>query len=1406
VVALCAIALFGSLSVQAQANNGGIQGRVTDKSGAVIPKAEVTATNTDTGVQTSDQANGAGEYSLAPLQPGNYNLEVVAKGFERLLQENITVDATAIQRYDAKLSAGGENTTVTVTDAPPFLNTTDSTLGGTIENELYTQLPISMNGGPRDPTAFQYLMPGVQENPANNSGQGAQNGNSGIYGGSGATNLNENYIDGVPVPSINQGGNSNPVSGAVSVDAVDQFSVQTNGASAAFGGAGSTNFTIKSGGNQFHGTVFDFVRNTIFDTWGYFAKVPNGGTGIAEKPGEHQNSYGGSLGGPIIKDRLFFFGSYEGYHLTRTDNTPQYESIPTLAERTGNFTDVYGNLADQIYDPTIGVSHGPLQGLLNGVPTFNVIPQTEISPISQYLQSGCVQPEPVTVNPSGSGYTPAQCPAGAGTVPLPTNLALFNNYLAGLPLANQDYTTDARLDYTLNSRNKFSVDALGGNIGYDNQPNYNGLNQLPPPYSSGFYQSQKQASGILTYNLVISQTMVNSLKYGFTRTWGNRFSITQGKFFPGTQNAENAAAAGINNLPAGNATTSMPNVQFQNGAGAQPAPFSCSGCTNGWQAQGNQGPQATNSFTAIDQLVWNKGRHNITFALQVQWLETNGGAFGGYSNTLNLNYKTDSTNAPPGSSGSGDAYASFLLGAVNNGSVTAQTIQDVGARYRPITPYIQDNWRVTPKLTLNLGIRYDYFQPYHEVQDRISFLDVNVMNPIVGIPGVTEYAGFPGKGFYSQAVSGITPSSPYNNYICHCTTPVHPYNKNFEPSVGFAYAANATTVFSGGFSVHLTHVGGSGGGSNTSGGVNQGGGGSSTVGTNNGGLFSATTNFSETGSTTPAFFLNPLVTASGAIATYFPPSTQGTQPLPPSGSTTPSPNIPCVAAGTCSPYSAVPQWTVPGVSVNPLSTTGNYAFVNYFAQGSPFCLANSPSSGITCTPVGTNQYGCQTGDNQTCTGQGVNFADPYYGGRGGEFINYNFGMQKQINKKAVLSLSYAGSQSHFLPGGSGRGPANNEFSPDYNLALLETMRLPAASEEAVIQSIFPNYKLPYPAFTGTGATVAASLTPFPQFANANTSNLNDIWGDTGNSSYNSFQMLLIQRPWHNLSGFMDYTRAKEIDDLGNHRSQYPIGPQDGNFTRTYSANEIDRGLGNTNQTNAFNLTFVYAFPFGRGQAFFASNRIMGLIAGGWTINGLYKSRDGYPIQVSTSGGCDAIQNGGGMQKGTCMPDQVPGFNKQDERVNGRWGRGPGSNATTAATIPYLNPNGFECPDSNPSDIGIAEGSTAASPGNQATCGANANTSGSETFKTGNAARSAPYDIHGPGWWDVDLGLRRTFSVRETATLHLTFQFEADVFNATNSTFFNLGGTNWNSGGFGTVGGQNASVLPRDWQFAGRFRF
>lgn len=170
-------------------------------------------------------------------------------------------------------------------------------------------------------------------------------------------------------------------------------------------------------------------------------------------------------------------------------------------------------------------------------------------------------------------------------------------------------------------------------------------------------------------------------------------------------------------------------------------------------------------------------------------------------------------------------------------------------------------------------------------------------------------------------------------------------------------------------------------------------------------------------------------------------------------------------------------------------------------------------------------------------------------------------------------------------------------------------------------------------------------------------------------------------------------------------------------------------------------------------------------------------------------------------QGTCMPDYVPGFNKNQVRTNGRWGRGPGANAGNLNQISYINSNAFECPDSSPQATTY-------------TCGGTPEPN--TTDKMGNIARTAPDGLTGPGWWDIQLGLRRNFNIRETATLHLTFQVEADVSNATNSTFYNVsalglsttGSTpypNW-SGTFGQVNGQNQQIAPRDWQFAGRFRF
>ena len=1294
---VCGLAFLGGLPLQAQTTSGGgIQGTITDPSGAAVAKATVTATNTDTGVATSHITTGTGTYSIQPLQVGTYNVEVTAKGFQRLLQENINVDNDSVLGLNLKLTVGGENTTITVSDAPTPLNTTDSVLGGTIENQLYSSLPLSMNGGPRDPTAFQYLMPGVQENPGNNTNQGSTAGASGIYG-TGQTGLNANYVEGVPVSNISSQGDGTAVATAVSVDAVNQFSVQTSGASTSFGGAGVTNYTINSGGNTFHGTVFDFIRNTMFDSWGYFSKVPSA-SGFAEKPGEHQNSYGGSMGGPVLKDKLFFFGSYEGFRYTKISNTPTYITIPTTANRLGNFTDKVGTLAQNISDPT-NASNGSrpaFQGLLNGVPTFNVIPTAEISTIALALQAA---------------------------LPTPTNMSTFNNYLASLPLSNQDYTIDVKIDYTLDSRNKFSLTGLGGLVGYAGAPNYSSYSQLPIPYAAGSYTNKKTTSGIFKYTYIASQSLINALSYGYTRNWGESFSLTKGTPYTATK-------AGITNLPPGGASENMPSVSFNTDSGPT-AP-------SNWSSNSSSGPGATNTYSIIDNLTWIKGRHNITFGAQVQWLETNGGSYGGYSQSAGLTFHAYDTAGP----GNGDTYASFLVGAVYSDSVHTQTIQDVGARYRPMAPYVQDNWQVSPKLTLNFGLRYDYLQPYHEVHDRIAFLNPTTINPIVGVPGVLEYAGFPNiNNFAAQTTAPFLTAAQemamYAPYICHCTTPVHPYNNNWQPRLGFAYAYTPTTVFSGAFGLSLTHSGGVGGGTGA------------TAATGNNGEYSASSGFSQNGSTgNPAFFLNPnyLLPGSQPPAVVDPPN-QGTQGLAPLGQTL-GPPVPCVAAGTCSAFSSLPPWTAPGTNVNPLSTTGDYDFTAYNADH-------------------LNDLGCSASGTY-CTIQGVNYADPYYGGRGPQFLSYNFSVQKMINKKAVLTIAYSGAQTHFLPGGSGRGYAQNGISPDYAQQF--------HGDNGTTVS-------PYPRYAGPNADFMQSLRPFPQY-NAFT----DLWGQTGNSNMNSLQVTLVQRPWHNLSGFMNYTRRKEIDDTGNHRTQFGVGPQDGNYVQNMSSSRVDRGLGTSDQTNTFNLTWVYALPFGRGQAFFATNRIAGLIGGGWEFNGIYKYRDGVPLQVTNGGGCMTNSTAG---QGTCMPDYVPGFDKRRARINGRWGRGPGANATNFNGIQYLNPAAFECADSSPIYTTYTCGST---------------NEPNTTWKLGNVARTAPLGLHGPGWWDIDLGIRRTFNVRETATLHLTFQVEADVSNATNSTFFNLGSANWDSSGYGMVTSQNAQIPPRDWQFAGRFRF
>ncbi len=767
----------------------------------------------------------------------------------------------------------------------------------------------------------------------------------------------------------------------------------------------------------------------------------------------------------------------------------------------------------------------------------------------------------------------------------------------------------------------------------------------------------------------------------------------------------------------------------------------------------NSGPQSTNNYTLIDNLLWSHGRHNLTFGVQLQWLETNAASYAGFSGPLNLTYSGYNTENLNNLTG-GSAYASFLVGALYTANVRTQSISDVGGRFQPIAPYVQDSWRVTPKLTITAGLRYDYLQPWHEVKNRFAFVNPDLVNPVTGQQGrhpVRRLWRWPQRACIRRIFA-----SALRRCILITRTSNPSLRWHTRPTALWLFVATAALI--------TTHAGGTGGHANA------------TAGPGNNSEYAYTQVWQGADSTSPpAFFLNPQIVGSPQNSLFAPGSS---------------------AAGQAD-YASVPPFLHSGNVVDPLSTTGNYQI--------------DPKQSFACaSPTG----GFATGPDGLPTGPGLgfcnpstqNFVDPYYGGRGPQFINYNIGIQQMINKNAVLSINYVGSQTHFLPGGSGTRSRHQQHPARLAFFALSAVTVPAngtnpaltfnalttrfdslsSAQYSAVSAACPAFHTPYPGYSGPDATVAASLRPFPQFGN-----LTDIWGATGNSNYNALQIQVIQRPWHNLSGFFNYTWSKSIDDTGNHRTQFPVNPTEGNFTRSYTANGIDRGLGTFDQRNNFNGTFNYILPFGKGQQFLAANKLVGSVVGGWSVSGIIKLREGSPLQITTynSGGCRTSAD---AYQGVCMPDYNPAVGAGQARINGAWGRAPGANASNIQQIQYLNTAAFQCPDLNCS-----------------------------SYKLGNVARSAPDGLHGPGWKDMDMAIRRTFQLLERGGGNVTMQVEADVANITNSTYFSLasGATAWNvcaagqttlqqcaALAYGTIGGQNSQVPPRDWQFSGRIRF
>ena len=693
--------------LQAQvAGTGTIAGTISDPTGAVISGAVVTVTNTGTGLVSTQTTSAAGTYSIVALPPGEYTVNVRASGFSTVRQQHVLLNALDQIGLNLSLQVGTASQDVVVLEEPPALQTENGTVETTIPQTTYNALPIAMANGPKNPIGFVSLVAGVTGDPL--FGTPVMNG--------GFQESSQIYINGLPLSEGNLQGGAADL-GMLSTEMIDQFQVLTSGVPASYDGQGVVNLVLKSGTNRLHGSVYENIRNTAFDAKGFFTHGPT--------PVEHQNEYGFTVGGPVLKDRLFYFGNFNGYKIT-TGSSPQFVTIPTVAERTGDFS----AFPVPIYDPASTTCSA-------GVCTRtafpgNIIPADRISSVAKSFQS---------------------------YLPDPQNQNIENNYFNTFTNGNKNRMYMARVDAVLSSKNRSTFTFQKGSASSVAVGAY-----LPQPYSTAQPGATDYYSGQINDTHVLTSNLLNVLGIQFFR-WSTINSVP-------SINGNYPEKAGFGGLPSGPPSTAFPRINF---AGPN-APYL-------WGTFSAFGEIAT-TYTLQDNVQWTHGRHGMTFGGQIieQQLALNQpNAINGinFNNAETAGFHSDGTL----NTASGNPYASYLLGLVDSSSAQDSAIQETGGRFRNYALYAQDDWKMSPKLTINIGLRYTIPKPFVEVHDRWSWFDPKLPNPAAdGAPGLMVSAGNgPGS--------------------CHCRTNVKTHYLTLAPRVGFAYAVNPKTIVRSSFGI-----------------------------------------------------------------------------------------------------------------------------------------------------------------------------------------------------------------------------------------------------------------------------------------------------------------------------------------------------------------------------------------------------------------------------------------------------------------------------------------------------------------------------------------------------------------------------------------------------------------------------
>lgn len=693
--------LLVAAALPAAAQYGSIQGLVTDASKAVIPGANVNLTNVATGVNTTVLTNESDLYSAPFLTPGVYNISATKQGFQTGRLDRVELEIGQTARADFTLQIGSISSAVDVAAIADNVDTETSTVGQVIGTRQVQDLPL--NGR----NYLQLAQLTTSTAPANGSRSQAK----GMFSAMGQHGYQTNVVlDGVDNNSRFSGGQLGYEAQSVtpSIDAVAEFRVVTNNNSAEYGyrmGA-AVIVETRSGTNGFHGSAYEFLRNDKLDGANFFAVGQ-------PKPPYRQNQFGGTVGGPIIKNRTFFFASYEGTRIG--SGTSAITTLPTDAMRGGNFS----GAPAVIYDPATTVQNSASQYVRSPFPG-NVIPAARFDPLAAKVIA-------LYPHPDLGGIA-------------------NNNYYSATDASTTD-EVDTRVDHSFTDRERvfFRYSRRGFN---ELTPG-----NLPMPADGGTATTTDLVAhnGVASLNSTLSPSLNNEVRVGVSHT----SSVLD---IPWTQNYN--SVLGINGLP------DLGNANDHGMTRFSPTGFSEIGARSFWPNFNNLDVEQFN-----DTLLWSHNRHivKIGFGFLRETIFRNAARYARGQMAFDGSF----TQSPLSRGNTGNGMADFLLGLASGGNVGNQNGENVVAH--SYSTFIQDDWKITSKLTLNLGLRWDLFEPPSYPDSQVSRLDV-----------------FPGSPTYHQYLY------PKDGHDCGCSFDFH----NFAPRIGFAWQAAPKTVLRSGFGIY----------------------------------------------------------------------------------------------------------------------------------------------------------------------------------------------------------------------------------------------------------------------------------------------------------------------------------------------------------------------------------------------------------------------------------------------------------------------------------------------------------------------------------------------------------------------------------------------------------------------------